>query len=38
MSNFNINTTKKLGLTSIKKYQKYTDQIKIELYWLYNWI
>ena len=38
MSNTNLDIAKKLRLTSIKKYWRYTGQVKIELDWLHNWI
>ena len=31
MSDINLDAAKKLGLTSIKKYQKCTSQVEIEL-------
>ena len=36
MSNANMDTTKKLGLTSIKKYWRRARQVEIELDWLHN--
>lgn len=38
MSNSDMNVTKKLKLIEIKKYERRTDQIEMELDWLYNWI
>ena len=36
MSNIDLDTTKELGLTDIKKYLRYAGQVKIELDWLYD--
>lgn len=38
MSNADLNVAKKLGLTSIKRYQRYTGQVKIKLDWLHDQI
>lgn len=38
MSNADLNATKELGLTDIKKYWRYTSQVKIEVDWLHDWI
>lgn len=38
MSNVNIDAAKKLELTEIKKYWRYTSQVEIELDWLYDQI
>ena len=36
MSNTDLDTAKKLGLTGIKKYWRCASQVEIELDWLYN--
>ena len=36
MSNVDLDTIKKLGLTSNKKYWRYIRQVEIELDWLYD--
>lgn len=36
MSNADLDTTKKPGLTGIKKYWKRASQVKTELDWLHN--
>lgn len=36
ISNVDINTIKRLGLTKVKKYLKYTDQVEMELDYLYD--
>ena len=36
MSNFDMDTIKKLGQTSIKKYWRRVAQVEIELDWLYD--
>lgn len=38
MSNPEINVAKELRLTGIKKYQRYTSQVEIELDWLHDQI
>lgn len=38
ISNANLTKDKKLGLTYIKKYEKYAIQVKIELDGLHKWI
>ena len=38
ISNIDIDTAKKLRLTGIKKYWRRVRQVKIELYWLNDWI
>lgn len=38
MSDANIDETKKLELTSIKKYQIYTGQVEMKLEQLYDYI
>ena len=38
MSNIDLDVTKKLGLSGIKKYWRYVSQVEIELNWLYDWI
>lgn len=38
MSNVDLDIGKKLRQTNIKKYWKYTSQVKMELDWLYDWI
>lgn len=38
MSNANLDATKKLELTRLKKYWTCADQVKIELDWLQDWI
>ena len=38
MSNADLDATKKLGLTGMKKYWRWAGQVEIELDWLYDWI
>lgn len=38
MSNVNIDTAKKRGLTKIRKYWRYAGKFEMELNWLHNWI
>lgn len=33
MSNVDLDVAKKLGLTNIKKYQKYSQQVEMKLDW-----
>lgn len=37
ISNVNLNATREIKLTSIKKYWRYAIQVEIEIDWLYNW-
>ena len=36
MSDANLDVTKKLGLTSIKKYWRYAGHVKMKLDWLHD--